>query len=181
MRCTSLGECHHLSITSWLTSAERCYFKLFTWGCFPLLLYVVVCLMTSISDKVSSINMSLSQSMPQLLYPPLPVVISSCAFELQPRCRLQAHMHHRGIWASRTIQSWSFAIRWNRIRIAFIDISGYYCTVPITCIFSTFQPSNCWCWHQPRRFTFFLPLCDQKIQLPENYVHTKDLGNYAPI
>ena len=42
MRCTSLGECHHLSVTSWLTSAEYWYFKLFTWWSFSLLPYVII-------------------------------------------------------------------------------------------------------------------------------------------
>ena len=62
-------------------------------------------------DNVSSINISLSQV---IFMPPctsLPAAISSCVFELQPRCRLLAQMPPNiPVSASRTILSWSFVI-----------------------------------------------------------------------
>ena len=55
-------------------------------------------------------NISLSQIMSQFPCSPSPAVISSCVFELQPRCRLLAPMPHKIIWATRTTLSWFFAI-----------------------------------------------------------------------
>ena len=125
MRCTSLGACHYLSITSWLTSADYWYFKLFTRRWFLLLLYVAVYLMKPKPDNVISINISLSRTVSLLPCTSSPGVISSCVFELQPRCQLPTRMPHKVIWTSRTTLSWSFAIPLPTVKPHYNSIHRY--------------------------------------------------------